>query len=274
MSPVFTTRVKICGLTREADARIAEESGASFLGVILAGGPRLVTVEQARSILGPPRSGIKRAAVFGNQSVDEIERIADELSLDVLQIHGNPAWQTGAGGSLTGPDKHSASAAQLRLEAIAEVFRRASAVGRAVWPVQRVSGSTLPAEALALAKLGTALLIDTLLPAQPGVASSGMSDTTSSGMPDGVSGGTGIPLNWEGLRAELAALRSHVPGLCLILAGGLRPSNVQRAVGLLEPSVVDVSSGVESAPGVKDPERIRQFLRSVSGAVEKADGSR
>ena len=196
MSPVFTTRVKICGLTREADARIAEESGASFLGVILAGGPRLVTVEQARSILGPPRSGIKRAAVFGNQSVDEIERIADELSLDVLQIHGNPAWQTGAGGSLTGPDKHSASAAQLRLEAIAEVFRRASAVGRAVWPVQRVSGSTLPAEALALAKLGTALLIDTLLPAQPGVASSGMSDTTSSGMPDGVSGGTGIPLNW------------------------------------------------------------------------------
>ena len=48
-----------------------------------------------------------------------------------------------------------------------------------------------------------------------------------------------------------------------MLAGGLKPENVAAAVATSGARTVDVSSGVESAPGVKDPERIRAFLRAV-----------
>jgi len=47
----------------------------------------------------------------------------------------------------------------------------------------------------------------------------------------------------------------------VVLAGGLRPENVARAIALATPDVVDVSSGVESAPGAKNPERMRDFAR-------------
>jgi phosphoribosylanthranilate isomerase len=47
------------------------------------------------------------------------------------------------------------------------------------------------------------------------------------------------------------------------IAGGLTPENVDAAIGLLEPDLVDVASGVESAPGVKDHERIRELAQKI-----------
>jgi len=64
-------------------------------------------------------------------------------------------------------------------------------------------------------------------------------------------GGTGRQLDWQGL--SLGAMP-------LILAGGLNPSNVAAAVKAVRPWAVDVSSGVESSPGVKDPLAMRQFI--------------
>lgn len=69
-------------------------------------------------------------------------------------------------------------------------------------------------------------------------------------------GGTGRTVNWDAAR-EIAATRRT------ILAGGLTAANVKLAVRSVRPYGVDVSSGVESAPGVKDPNRMRAFFEAL-----------
>ena len=69
-------------------------------------------------------------------------------------------------------------------------------------------------------------------------------------------GGNGVAFDW-GLLAGLDPRRPFV------LSGGLTPGNVRQALGVTRAPVVDVSSGVESAPGVKDPERIAAFIEAV-----------
>jgi phosphoribosylanthranilate isomerase len=75
-------------------------------------------------------------------------------------------------------------------------------------------------------------------------------------------GGTGVALPWERLSEELNALRTGARAR-LILAGGLKAENVGEAIRLLRPDVVDVSSGVETAPGIKDHARMRAFRDAV-----------
>jgi len=73
-------------------------------------------------------------------------------------------------------------------------------------------------------------------------------------------GGTGRAFRWE-------LLEERPLGRPFALAGGLTPANVAEAVRRLRPAVVDVSSGVERAPGRKDPERVRAFLAAVAGGA-------
>ncbi len=82
-----------------------------------------------------------------------------------------------------------------------------------------------------------------------------MLDTAAEGM----RGGTGRTWDWK----LLAARRSKVP---LILSGGLGPDNVAEAIAAAGPWAVDTASGTESAPGVKDPEKVRAFLEIAAGA--------
>jgi phosphoribosylanthranilate isomerase len=79
----------------------------------------------------------------------------------------------------------------------------------------------------------------------------------------GVPGGTGETFAWE-----LARRRRGGPPI--ILSGGLTPENVAGAVATVRPYAVDVATGVESAPGRKDPERLRAFAAAVQGAVAPA----
>jgi len=78
-------------------------------------------------------------------------------------------------------------------------------------------------------------------------------------------GGTGVRFSWE----EVAEVRTAVPPrLLLVAAGGLAPDNVREAVITLRPQVVDVSSGVEERPGIKDRIRVEAFIRSFRAANE------
>jgi phosphoribosylanthranilate isomerase len=83
-------------------------------------------------------------------------------------------------------------------------------------------------------------------------------DSRSQG-PDAAPGGTGRAFDWS--LAAPARERARY----LVLAGGLTPENVARAIAEVKPDAVDVSSGVESAPGRKDAQRVRAFVRAARG---------
>lgn len=109
-----------------------------------------------------------------------------------------------------------------------------------VWPVLRIGGSTLPHEAADLIGAGDAMVLDAKV--------------------EGSLGGTGVTLPW----LDIADSLRHVRGdRDIVLAGGLNASNVREAIAALHPDVVDVSSGVERAPGVKDHARMREFSEAV-----------
>lgn len=212
------TRIKFCGLTRAEDVALAEQLGASYLGGIRAGGPRLLSSQQWGEVLGPARDGALRIAVVGTMTTTALVREAEQLGADIIQWHGDP----------------SPSNVQSVLQA-----------GVRVWPVLRVEGTRLPAEAWSLSEGVEALVLDAKVTGQLG--------------------GTGVALDWTALSADIATWRTENPGVQLVLAGGLTASNVGQAITLLRPDVVDVSSGVERAPGIKDPERMRAFAHAVRG---------
>lgn len=72
----------------------------------------------------------------------------------------------------------------------------------------------------------------------------------------GQAGGTGETFDWQ------LARRAQDFG-AIVLAGGLTPANVARAIEVARPQAVDVASGVEAAPGKKDPEKLRDFFAAV-----------
>ncbi|HMV72114.1 MAG TPA: phosphoribosylanthranilate isomerase [Pseudomonadales bacterium] len=71
-------------------------------------------------------------------------------------------------------------------------------------------------------------------------------------------GGTGRAFDWS--------LAPHATMRPIVLAGGLNAANVGRAIAIVRPWAVDVSSGVESAPGIKDEARLRAFMQAVAAA--------
>lgn len=82
-------------------------------------------------------------------------------------------------------------------------------------------------------------------------------DTRSASAP----GGTGETFDWA------LARRARESARFLMLAGGLTPENVERAIAVAHPDGVDVSSGVESRPGRKDPDKVRAFVAAVRRAA-------
>ncbi|MCW8127049.1 phosphoribosylanthranilate isomerase [Microbulbifer halophilus] len=73
----------------------------------------------------------------------------------------------------------------------------------------------------------------------------------------GVPGGTGESFDWQRVPQD--------SGQQIVLAGGLTPGNVARAVDTAQPQAVDVSGGVEASPGRKDPQKVAAFIRAANG---------
>ena len=76
-------------------------------------------------------------------------------------------------------------------------------------------------------------------------------------------GGNGAPFDWR-------TLLGVEDGLRFMLSGGLTPENVAEAIRITGAPIVDVSSGVESAPGIKDHDRMRRFALAAAGAPADA----
>jgi len=112
--------------------------------------------------------------------------------------------------------------------------------GGEVWAVVRIAGAALPETATALLNVADAVVLDAKV--------------------SGQLGGTGTSFDWDSVAKTLERqrIRAHI-----VLAGGLNPENVARAVSIVAPDIVDVSSGVESAPGIKDHARMRAFSDAV-----------
>jgi phosphoribosylanthranilate isomerase len=116
-----------------------------------------------------------------------------------------------------------------------------------LWWVARVDGGAIPPDAYLVAGLVDAIVLDARV--------------------TGLLGGTGQALDWQRLVPDVDQLRSHAARI--VLAGGLTADNVRQAVALLRPDVVDVSSGVESAVGVKDHDRMRAFRDAVRNGAQE-----
>ena len=142
-------------------------------------------------------------------------------------------------------DQLNLDVAQLHGDPSPEHVRSVRALaGRAVWAVARVGPSgELPAVAQELDGVADALLLDTAV--------------------EGRLGGGGVPIAWDALAHHLST-RGR-PRRPIVLAGGLTAGNVGAAIALVQPDVVDVSSGVERDVGIKDHGLLRAFVRAARG---------
>jgi len=169
----------------------------------------------------------------------------------VLAAAGGTVRRVGVFGAQSGEEiGRTASAAALdvvQLHAdpdVAQVEAVRRHFGGEVWAVVRTDG-VLPDTLPELATRADAILLDARVP--------------------GVLGGSGVALPWADLRRGVLELRLAVP---IVLAGGLKPENVAEAVRAFAPAVVDVSSGVEHSPGIKDHRAMHAFMGALAQLQE------
>ncbi len=232
-----STKVKICGITRLADAELAVSLGAWSIGMVFyRGSPRRCPLVEAGRISAALRRRVQLTGVFVNAPLEEIVSTADQLQLSIVQLHGDegPAFcseiarRTGAKVSKA---IQVADGGDIReIERFHVDYHLLDAGGR-----QERRGARADVGHGAMAENGGRAL----------------------------RGGTGETFDWSLLESR----RSQVP---LVLSGGLTPENVCQAIALVHPFAVDAASGVEAAPGIKDPQRMRAFFAAVSGSGSTA----
>ena len=202
------TRVKICGITREGDARVAADAGADAIGLVFyQKSPRYVERSTAATIARAVGPFVTTVGLFVNAPVDNVVETLDSVGLQLLQFHG---------------DEDDAYCRQF---------------GRPYIKAIRMSP-------------GLDLVIE--MARFPG-ACGFLFDAWNKDK----YGGTGETFDWQRLPDN-----ADFP---LVLAGGLAPVNVAEAIQQVAPYGVDVSGGVEEAPGIKSAALVQQFIARAKG---------
>ena len=200
------TRVKICGITRSADAAEAARLGADSIGLVFHdSSPRAVDLQTACAVRAAIPPFVTVAALFMDAPAERVREVLTAVPVDLLQFHGSES-----------PDD-------------------CTGFGRPYIKAVPMASGSQPEHVLGAHDQAIGFLLD------------------SHGV--GEQGGSGVVFDWQAI--------PDLRGRPLILAGGLTPDNVAEAVTQVRPWAVDVSSGVESAPGVKDARRMATFISEV-----------
>ncbi|HXZ80706.1 MAG TPA: phosphoribosylanthranilate isomerase [Terriglobales bacterium] len=218
--------MKICGTTNLEDARLAVEAGADAVGFVFAASPRRVTPEQVREIVQQLPDTLEKVGVFVNERAERIRTIMKGTGLTSIQLSGEEPEPLLA--EINSMHTTKGQKPKLyRVIHLPEKFEAGLQVGFR-WP----DGDAKP----------DALLLDC--------------------GQEGKWGGAGKKFDWESAVPLVEAMQCVLP---VIVAGGLRPDNVDEAIRLLAPYGVDIASGVESSPGKKDPAKVRAFVSAARG---------
>ena len=211
--------VKICGVTTATDAEMVAAVGADAIGLnFVEGSPRHLDLARGREVAAAIPAGVIRVGVFAGTAADEIRRIARELALDAVQLHGH---LDGVQAPIDPPER----CRELGLAAARRWIAAAAAAG------------AVPAM----------VIVDAAV---------------SRGTAPGQLGGTGELVDWTAL-ARAGSL--PVP---MAVAGGLTPENVAEAIRITGLLAVDTASGVEAAPGQKDPRKVLAFVTAARRALK------
>ncbi len=222
------TIVKICGVSEPRHARAAASYGADLIGVVFAPSRRQVTMGQARRIADA------LGERGGPPSAPETAAVEERLRAGRPLLVGVFADQDA--------DTINAIADDCALDLIqlsgSEPWEACASLNRPVLKCLKVHEDQAAPDILAHVHGGALLLLDPYV--------------------EGSYGGAGVTLDWD----VAAGVAGEQP---VMLAGGLRPDSVARAVGTVHPWAVDVSSGVETE-GLKDVSKIRAFIKAAKGA--------
>ncbi|MDI9619260.1 MAG: phosphoribosylanthranilate isomerase [Candidatus Nezhaarchaeota archaeon] len=207
-------KVKICGITREEDLKVACSLGVDMVGFVVevSSSARSLTLKRAQKLFKLVPSHVKSVLVTVPESLSQLLGVYRVLRPDAIQIHGEGI---------------------VDFKPLRERLPRTPLI-RALTVRPNVN-------------------LSELVEREGGFFNAFLADSHS---PER-HGGTGCVHDWRISRW----LRDFVYPKPLILAGGLNPSNVGEAIRIVKPWAVDVSSGVESKPGVKSPEAMSMFVK-------------
>lgn len=229
------TRIKICGITDPATALVAAEAGADAIGLVFVrSSPRGITTDAAQQVASALPPFVEPVGLFVDESIDQIQAVIHAAGLRTVQLHG----------------------------------KESPPLVATLAPVRVI-------KALPFDPTRVAATMESWQAAPPNLAAilwdappQSTSPSAPGDPPVSPQGGSGCRIDWDALARAYRAMASPTPEM--ILAGGLTPQNVGRAIATVSPFGVDVSSGVESSRGVKDPARIRAFCRAVREADAEA----
>jgi phosphoribosylanthranilate isomerase len=238
------TWVKICGITNLEDALTAVEAGADAIGfVFYEKSPRKVTPETVREIVRQLSTPIEKVGVFVGNHPKNLLELVPGLGLTASQLHF---------AALDAVNETTA----YDLDCLPPGFKRyLSMPAKSFIESEDCARSFIASTARALEDMRSHPEGDRLASFFQAI----FLDSGSLQQP----GGTGMVFDWQKAAPVMKKMQAVMN---VVVAGGLNPTNVTEAIDILKPWGVDVSTGVESYPGKKDPAKVRAFVSAVRKA--------